>query len=121
MPEILAGLEKLGSPGPVTAVLGRFRDDLVRAAGKNLAGLILYGGLARGRFRPGRSDVNVIVLLQELSVPALTAVAPVLRADWREAAVEPMVLTPAEVRQAAAAFATKFLEHPGTPRPPGRR
>jgi hypothetical protein len=110
MPEVFTALEKLGAPPPLTAMLGLFRDDLVRAAGNNFAGLILYGGLARGRFRPGRSDVNVIILLHDTSVSALEAIAPVLRAAWRGAGVEPMLLTPTEVRQAADTFATKFLD-----------
>src|SRR5262245_60889076 len=91
-------------PANVAAALKRMRDDLASAAGANLAGLILYGGLARGRYRAGKSDVNVIVLLHDVSAGALAAVAPALRAAWRAAAVEPMVLTPSEVPAVAVAF-----------------
>jgi hypothetical protein len=97
-------------PPNVAAALNRMKDDLAAAAGTNLAGLILYGGLARGRYRAGRSDVNVIVLLHDVSAGALAAVAPALRAAWRAAAVEPMVLTPSEVPAVAIAFPTKFLD-----------
>jgi hypothetical protein len=110
MSEPVTALEKLGAPPAVTAMLRLFRDDLIRVAGPNFAGVLLYGGLARGRFRPGKSDVNVVVLLHDLSAPALAAIAPILRAAWRGAAIEPILLTPAEVRQAADAFATKFLD-----------
>jgi hypothetical protein len=110
MAELFTAFETLGAPPTVAAMLRLFRDDLVRAAGSNLAGLILYGGLARKRFRPGKSDVNVVVLLHDISAPSLAGIAPVLRAAWRGAGVVPLLLTPGEVREAADAFATKFLD-----------
>jgi hypothetical protein len=105
MPEQLSGV-----PAGVHASLSRLQQQLVQAAGKNLAGLILYGGLARGRYRPGRSDVNVVVLLHEVSAAELAAIAPALRAARRAAGVVPMILSPDEVRSAAVVFPTKFLD-----------
>jgi hypothetical protein len=98
------------APPAVAAALERLKQELVGAAGANLAGLILYGGLARGRYRPGKSDVNVVVLLNEVSAPALAAIAPALRKAQRAAGVAPMILTPAEVGPAAEVFPTKFLD-----------
>jgi predicted nucleotidyltransferase len=37
--------------------------QLREAAGANLLGVALYGGLAKGRFTPGVSDVNVLIVL----------------------------------------------------------
>jgi hypothetical protein len=99
-----------GAPPAIAAALVRLKDELVRSAGKNLAGLILYGGLARGRYRSGKSDVNVVLLLHEISGPALAAVAPALRAAQRAANVSAMILTPAEVPATAAVFPIKFLD-----------
>lgn len=99
-----------GAPPAIAAALARLKEDLVRAAGTNLAGLILYGGLARGRFRPGKSDVNVVVLLREASAPALAAIGPALRTARRTANVSPLILTPDEVRPGAVVFPTKFLD-----------
>jgi hypothetical protein len=98
------------APAAITAALDRLKEELVQAAGQNLAGLILYGGLARGRYRLGKSDVNVLVLLHDASASALSAIAPALQTAWRAAGVEPMLLTPAEVARAADAFPTKFLD-----------
>jgi hypothetical protein len=97
-------------PPAIAAALTRLKDELMRTAGKNLAGLILYGGLARGRYRPGKSDVNVVVLLHEVSALALAAIAPALRAARRAASVSPLILMPAEVQAAAVVFPTKFLD-----------
>jgi hypothetical protein len=110
MAEPFTAFDQLGAPPAVAAMLRLFRDDLVRTAGTNLAGLLLYGGLARRRFRPGQSDVNVVVLLHDMSAPSLAAIGPVLRAAWRGAGVVPLLLTPAEVRRTAEAFPTKFVD-----------
>src|SRR5439155_21209528 len=59
---------------------------------------------------PGQSDVNVVVLLHDVSATSLAAIAPPLRTARRAAAVEPMVLTPGEIPAAAIAFPTKFLD-----------
>ncbi len=99
-----------GAPPAIAAVLERLQTELARAAGNNLAGLLVYGGLARGRYRPGKSDVNVVVLLREATAEALAAIAPALRAARRSAGVLPMILTPAEVEQAAKVFPITFLD-----------
>jgi hypothetical protein len=105
MPEQLVGI-----PAAITEALNRLKEELARAAGQNLAGIILYGGLARGRYRPGKSDINVLVLLHDVSANAMTVIAPALQAAWRSAAVEPMLLTPAEVPRVANTFPIKFLD-----------
>jgi hypothetical protein len=86
------------------------KEELVRAAGQNLAALLLYGGLARGRYRSGKSDVNLLIVLHEASVQALTAIAPALQTAWRAVGVEPMLLARAELARTAQAFPTKFLD-----------
>src|SRR5262249_18775075 len=105
-----ATLESLGAPPATAAAVRRLGDELARAAGPNFSGLVLYGRLAPGRFRAGKSAVNVVVLLQETSAEALAAVAPALRAAWRAARVEPFVLRPSELPQVAEAFPSKLLD-----------
>ena len=70
MPDLLSAV-----PAAIAAALNDLKAELQTAAGQNLAGLILYGGLARGRFRPGKSDVNVVVLLRDATPSALATIA----------------------------------------------
>jgi len=105
-----ATLAELQLPKNVTFALQKMCDDLQRAAGPNLAGILLYGGLARGRYRPEQSDANVVLLLREINGTTLAAVTPALRTAWRSIRVEPFLMTPSEVATAAQAFATKFLD-----------
>jgi predicted nucleotidyltransferase len=103
-------LDSLGLPPDVRGALERLREDISRAAGTNLAGLILYGGLARGRYRPDASDVNVVVLLGDAATESLAAIAPALRAAWRSHRVEPFILKLSEVESMADVFPTKLLD-----------
>lgn len=94
----------------VTQALESLVTDLSGQAGPAFVGLVLYGGLARGRYRPGRSDVNVVVLLEPATATVLKAIAPALRQARRAAAIDAMLMTPAEVPLAALDFPTKFLD-----------
>jgi len=53
-----------GVPPAVTEALEKLRAELTAAASDDLAALVLYGGLVRGRYQPGRSDVNLAVVLR---------------------------------------------------------
>lgn len=103
-------LDRLDAPPELRAAIAQLRDDLVRAAGANLAGLILYGGVARGRYRPGKSDINLVVLLNDTHTAALDPIAPLLRAAWRAWRVEPFILKSSEVARLSVTFPTKLLD-----------
>src|SRR6516165_9012387 len=98
------------SPPAVSAALDRLKDELSRAAGENLVALVVYGGLARGRYRPGKSDVNVAIVLRDAGAGALKVIAPALRIARRSVAVVPLILTAAELPSTALVFPTKLLD-----------
>jgi predicted nucleotidyltransferase len=103
-------LENLPAPRDVLDAISRYRDALQSAAKENLHSLVLYGGLARGRFRPGRSDINIIIVIKDDSLSCLAAIAPILRDAWRDIRLEPFIMTLADVPRAAHAFAPKMLD-----------
>jgi hypothetical protein len=99
-----------GVPPAVTEALEKLRAELTAAAGDDLAALVLYGGLVRGRYQPGRSDVNLAVVLRRASGGTLAAMAAPLHAAWRALRVEPFLLTLDELPRVAAVFPTKILD-----------
>jgi predicted nucleotidyltransferase len=103
-------LNHTDAPPEIRAAIAGLSDDLAHAAGTNLAGLILYGGLARGRYRPGKSDINLVVLLNDTSTAALDKIAPILRAAWRAWRVEPFIIKPTEASRLSVTFPTKLLD-----------
>ena len=103
-------LEGLDAPDEIRARISELCEELAQAAGANLRGLILYGGLARGRYRPGKSDINLVVLIKDASTESLSAIAPVLRAAWRAVRVEPFIIKSSEAERLAETFPTKLLD-----------
>lgn len=98
------------APVAVATALGHVSDELRAAAGDNLVALVLYGGLARGRHRGPRSDVDLAVVLADASPERVREIAPVLMAAWRVARVEPWILGRTEIGRLAEVFPTRLLD-----------
>jgi predicted nucleotidyltransferase len=94
----------------VESTLERLLQQLQAAAGDNLLGVALYGSLVKGRFTPGISDINVLVVVADTGLQALLALTPVLTAALRESQVIPFVVTPEDLRTAALLFPVKILD-----------
>jgi predicted nucleotidyltransferase len=58
--------------------LAELVSRLKEAAGKNLESVVLYGSAARGTYRPGTSDLNVLCTLVTIDVHELQLLAPVV-------------------------------------------
>ncbi|MES1241319.1 MAG: hypothetical protein ABUT39_06845 [Acidobacteriota bacterium] len=90
--------------------LDRLVQRLREAGGGNLLGVALYGGLVKGRYTPGVSDINVLVVLADAGLACLLPLAPVLTEALRESVVVPFVVTPADLRDSAVLFPVKILD-----------
>jgi len=65
---------------------------------------VLYGSAARGDYRPGRSDVNVMLLVESAAPPVLASLGRAFAA-WRKSAQEPpLLMTRVEWARATDAF-----------------
>jgi len=97
-------------PAELSETLTVLRGDLLEAGGSNVSSIILYGGLARGRYRAGVSNVNLLLLLADPSIRALAKLAPTLHSGWRSVRLEPYILGAAELARTAEAFPTRFWD-----------
>lgn len=85
-------------------------EQLKRAYGPELRSVVLYGSAAAGEHIPKRSDYNVLVLVDALSLDRLSAAASVARA-WSEGGnPAPMTLTMSEWRGSADIFAMEYAD-----------
>ncbi|HYU35507.1 MAG TPA: nucleotidyltransferase domain-containing protein [Thermoanaerobaculia bacterium] len=100
----------MGEHPEVERTLERLVRQLREAAGPNLLGIALYGSLAKGRYTPGVSDINVLVVVADANVPALLPLAPILTAALHDTHVVPFVVTPADLRVSAVLFPVKILD-----------
>lgn len=93
------------------AKLTELVNRLKEFAATNLECVILYGSAARGDFREGHSDLNVVCILRSLSVEELGRLADTVKwwcVEQKEPA--PLFFTREELRQAADVFAIEILD-----------
>ncbi len=64
---------------------------LERTLGGQLVSLVLYGSAARGDFSPGRSDVNLLLILADASPVTLRSIGPAVHA-WVKAGHPPPLI-----------------------------
>jgi predicted nucleotidyltransferase len=90
--------------------LQRVVRDLDRALGARLLAVVLYGSAARGDYRQGTSDFNLIVVLQNLDPDGLEALSPALKWWARQGQPAPRLFSPAIIGEAADVFPIEFLD-----------
>ena len=92
------------------SVIAEFVEKMRAAAGPNLVSVILYGSAAEGDFHAEYSDVNLLCLLRDVSLPALNQITGVI-AWWRgKRHHPPLVLTPQELISSADVFSIEFSD-----------
>jgi predicted nucleotidyltransferase len=79
-------------------------EGLERAQGANLAALLVYGSAVRGGYEPGRSDIDVIVVLKDTGLEHLRAIGEPLMLARYSGRVEAMVLKPTDIARAGDVF-----------------
>lgn len=100
----------MGTHPEVDATLEQLIRQVQQAAGGNLLGIALYGGLVKGRYTPGVSDINILIVLSDAGLPGLLPLAPVLTAALRNFHVVPFVATPTDLQASALLFPFKLLD-----------
>ena len=91
-------------PEAARAPLRALQQALERAEGENLAALIVYGSAVRGGWKPGVSDIDVILVLHDTSLSHLKVVAEPLMLARHGGRVEAMIWKHANVARAADVF-----------------
>ncbi len=85
-------------------ILTQFCERAQAALGDRLAAVVLYGSAATGEFDEGRSNLNLLLLVESLSLPELRQTKTLL--DWwiDKGYSWPLLMTPDEYRRAGDAF-----------------
>jgi hypothetical protein len=87
-----------------------FAGRLKAAAGTNLVSIILYGSAATGDYVAEHSDVNLLCVLRECSVPSMQALSPAVT-WWREQKHRaPLVMGVEELVRSADVFSIELLD-----------
>ena len=88
--------------------MASFLEDLLKIPGIPLTSLILYGSAARGDYRPGRSDINLLVVVGNAGIDVLRSLLdPVFKS--RRSGIAPLFLTPGDIAASVDIFPLKFM------------
>lgn len=93
-----------GLPPSVREKIEAWKTALVTTLGDDLVAILLTGGVARGDYRPGESDITAIVVVKEASFAKLDAISSVTQDARYGARLAPTFLTAAEIPGAGDAF-----------------
>jgi predicted nucleotidyltransferase len=99
-----------GLPSGVRDRLTEFTKTLESTLGKNLVGILVHGSVVRGEYRPGESDVDVIVILEKADFAELEAIGNAMQLARYSARIEAMILTEGEIAGASDAFPLLYDE-----------
>ncbi|MGE0482053.1 MAG: hypothetical protein AB7Q17_16445 [Phycisphaerae bacterium] len=90
--------------------LEAFCRELRAVLKDNLVSVILYGGVVREEFSPRSSNVNVMLVANDLSIGVLDQIAPVYHRAARETPLAMLYMTLAGLARSSDVFAVKFFD-----------
>jgi hypothetical protein len=88
----------------------QFTEDARRIYGESLLSLILYGSAASGEYVEGRSNINCLVLLKQVTPDELKKCAAQLPQGQKQGIRTPLFVDPAYVRSSIDVFPVEFLD-----------
>ena len=97
-------------PAPVGSALESTVTELQRVLGSRCLSVILYGGLAKGEFVLERSDVNLMVVVDQVTLELLDQVAPLLQRSTDSVRLSVLLLSEDDLRRSTDVFPIKFLD-----------
>ena len=108
MPDSLS--QSLDLPEDVQDILTRFVAQINQQWTADLGGLILFGSAARGDFIMGRSNINVLLIVRNLSVELLQRAGQLQRQWGKHQIVAPLLMTEEDLVKSRSLFPLEFLQ-----------
>ena len=99
-----------GLPEETQKLLHAYVKDVKTLFAERLEGVLLYGSAVRGEFLPGRSNLNLLLLVSSYDQALLKGYSAIHRRWSKEQIVAPLFLTETELRSSASIFPLEYLE-----------
>ncbi len=99
-----------GLPDEYLQQLRTYVKDVQRLYGDALDGVLLYGSAVRGEFLPGRSNLNVVLIVKSARADQLKKYGAVHRRWAKEQIVVPLFVTLADLPAMSLVFPLEYLE-----------
>jgi len=90
--------------------ISEFVSRLQQAAGSNLESVVLYGSAVSGDYDPEYSNVNLLAVIKDTSLPKLLALAPAIT-NWTEQRhPAPLLIRREELERSADVFSIELMD-----------
>ena len=99
-----------GLPDEYLQQLRAYVKDVQRLYGDALDGVLLYGSAVRGEFLPGRSNLNIVLIVKSARADQLKKYGAVHRRWAKEQVVVPLFVTLADLPAMSLVFPLEYLE-----------
>lgn len=90
--------------------LRSFIDTVRNHCGENLRSVILYGGVAKGDYTKGKSNTNILMVLESIDINVLNTLAIPFQMAISNFRFSPLLLTSSEVEPVKNVFAVKLFD-----------
>jgi hypothetical protein len=99
-----------GLPEETQKLLQAYTKEVKGAYGDQLEGLLLYGSAVRGEFLPGRSNLNLLLVVTGYDAAMLKRYEPIHKRWSKEGIIIPLFLTDQEIKTSSSLFPLEYLE-----------
>lgn len=99
-----------GLPDEYQQHLRAYVKDVQRVYGDSLDGVLLYGSAVRGEFLPGRSNLNIVLVVKSTKADQLKKYGALHRRWAKEQIVVPLFVTQVDLPAMSRVFPLEYLE-----------
>ena len=100
----------LDIPSDVQQLLQRYVKETTALLGRQLEGILLYGSAVGSEFLPGRSNLNLLLMVSGYEREGMRRYAKAHKRWSREQFVVPLVVTEADLTKPGTVFPLEYLE-----------
>ncbi len=87
-----------------------FAEKLMEALGDNLQSITAVGSSLTDDFRPGQSDINTVLVMDEQKLSSLNTIAAMAKPMSRKKISPPLLMTPSYIERSLDVFGVEFLD-----------
>jgi|TARA_B100001123_G_scaffold443784_1_gene590707 predicted nucleotidyltransferase len=91
-------------------VIVKLLKELKTVVSQDLVSVVLYGSAARGEYEKASSDLNVLIVVEDLNPTTLKALSGPIAKWVRSGQPSPRLLAPSIIRDSADVFPIEFLD-----------
>ena len=102
--------QSLNLPEEIKDILDRFVKHIHQQWSDDLGALVLFGSAARGDFIVGRSNINLLLVVPDLSVDLLRRTGQLHRVWGKQQIIAPLLMTNENLARSRNLFPLEFLQ-----------